>query len=341
MNVSWVAPWHESVGAPATRVLALLSSLAPTSVAEWCLGCVLIALGTWTGVAAAWAARGGAASAARSLGLLTGAGAVCAAIFYAIWGANYARPPLADVLGLEDTADDDALVLLAGAFVERTNRAYVEAFGSGDLGVVAPVAERVDEAVDEGLASAVASLGLPGHMGRSHGPHKELRFAGGVVARLGISGFFFPFTGEANVVPGSPPAFRTHVIAHEKAHQRGLASEDEANFLGFVACISSPDPRVRYAGWWFAQRTVLTAISSTRRGEVSALVQVRERGVQRDVDANRRFWAAYQGSASELGHAVNDAYLRLHRVKGGARSYGLSVRLIASWYNESVVRSDR
>ena len=38
-------------------------------------------------------------------------------------------------------------------------------------------------------------------------------------------------------------------VAHELAHQRGIASEQECNFLGVLASTTSGNPAYVYAGW--------------------------------------------------------------------------------------------
>ena len=40
-----------------------------------------------------------------------------------------------------------------------------------------------------------------------------------------------------------------HTICHELSHLRGFMREDEANFIGFLACIGSEDPEYRYSGY--------------------------------------------------------------------------------------------
>ena len=52
-----------------------------------------------------------------------------------------------------------------------------------------------------------------------------------------FTGFFFPFTGEANINVHSPAAFIPSTIAHELAHQRGVAAENEANFVAVLASL--------------------------------------------------------------------------------------------------------
>ena len=39
-------------------------------------------------------------------------------------------------------------------------------------------------------------------------------------------------------------------LAHEWSHDAAYAREDEANYLAIVTCLRSPDPVVRYSGWF-------------------------------------------------------------------------------------------
>jgi hypothetical protein len=56
--------------------------------------------------------------------------------------------------------------------------------------------------------------------------------------------------------------------------------------------------------------------------------------VQEDVLALRAFWQRYEGPGRAVGEAINDSYLRLHRVPGGTAAYGASLRLISAWSRE-------
>jgi hypothetical protein len=125
-----------------------------------------------------------------------------------------------------------------------------------------------------------------------------------------------------------PASERPHAIAHEKAHQRGIASEDEANFVGYLAAAASPDPFARYSALLFAQRQLLTELRPRDPEGVDALLAERLPGVQRDVDAARDYWRRYEGRLRETQTRVNDSYLRWNGVEGGVESYARSVQLL-------------
>ena len=72
----------------------------------------------------------------------------------------------------------------------------------------------------------------------------------------GITGIYSPFTGEANINISSPDIYIPFTTLHEMAHQRGYASEDEANFLAYIACINNKDYDFKYSGYILALKYV-------------------------------------------------------------------------------------
>ena len=80
-----------------------------------------------------------------------------------------------------------------------------------------------------------------------------------------ISGVYSYFTGEANLNVNFPDYMLPYTAAHELAHQRGIAREDEANFMAFLVCIESDDPYIRYSGYANVLSYVLSSLYSPTR----------------------------------------------------------------------------
>ena len=64
----------------------------------------------------------------------------------------------------------------------------------------------------------------------------------------GITGMYFPMLAEANVNIDVPDSSIPATAAHELAHTRGFAREDECNFLAYLTCIHSDSADFRYSG---------------------------------------------------------------------------------------------
>jgi hypothetical protein len=329
--------YAERVGPLVTAALSRTTGLLPWSVAE-----TLLALGTmwclWSVVRVRARARRRGLPPLRSLGrdALTAAVLALAVLvaFDVLWGVYYAQADLATRLGwrsLPAPAGGAAVELaaLAARLVDATNADYVVVAGSQDLGrpTDAPPVPAIDAALERAYAQLALRLPVEPGLGVRRGRAKP--FAASVLlSHLGISGFYFPWTGEANYNWMPPAASRPHVIAHEKAHQRGAASEDEAQFVGYLACATAGDPYLRYSGHLFAQREMLFQLLTVDRAAARALVARRHQGVQRDVDAERAFWDRYEGRAQRFSAAVNDTYLKAQGVEGGLESYRRGTQLL-------------
>jgi hypothetical protein len=279
---------------------------------------------------------------ARSLAPLAAAalaiaswGAFAAVLFTLLFGLDYFRPRLADRLGWRSREELPDAVAAAGTVVDLANRSYLEAFTSSDLGEPSPALKggaATDAALEESYARLSSSLPLGAAFGEARGPAKPLRVLSPILCRLGLTGFYFPWTGEANFNDLVLPWERVHTIAHEKAHQRGIAREDEANFVGALACLTSKDPWLRYAGAFFAENDLLNALARARAPEIGALLRRRAPGVVRDQEAERAFWERYRGAAEKVSRAVNDTYLKSQGVREGALSYEESARLLTLYF---------
>ena len=74
-------------------------------------------------------------------------------------------------------------------------------------------------------------------------PRPKKVLMSGFMSQQYVSGIYYPFSMEANIngmmyLPNYPAT-----ICHELSHLKGIISEDEANFIGYLACIKSNIPR--------------------------------------------------------------------------------------------------
>lgn len=64
-----------------------------------------------------------------------------------------------------------------------------------------------------------------------------------------MRGYYFPFSMEANYNGVMTTMNLPSTMCHELAHTKGFIYEDEANLIGFLACINSKDPMFQYSGY--------------------------------------------------------------------------------------------
>jgi hypothetical protein len=66
----------------------------------------------------------------------------------------------------------------------------------------------------------------------------------------GFSGYYNPFTGEAQVNTTIPKFLQPFTTCHEVAHQLGYAKEEEANTVGYLAALNSGDSLLLYSTYF-------------------------------------------------------------------------------------------
>jgi hypothetical protein len=64
---------------------------------------------------------------------------------------------------------------------------------------------------------------------------------------IGFTGYYNPFSGEAQVKADLPGILQPYITCHEIGHQIGFAREREASFVGFLAASASQDIRLKYS----------------------------------------------------------------------------------------------
>ena len=149
----------------------------------------------------------------------------------------------------------------------------------------------------------------------------------------GITGIYFPFTGEANVNIAIPDIYIPSTTLHEMAHQRGYASEDEANFIAYLASINHPDIDFKYSGYILALNHTANALYSTDYDAYINLSKNISEDVLSDLNNNRKFWDKYEGKIDDISNEINNTYLKANGVSEGVKSYGKMVDLLLTYYS--------
>lgn len=149
-----------------------------------------------------------------------------------------------------------------------------------------------------------------------------------------ISGVYTFMTGESNVNTNYPDFLLPYTMAHEMAHQRGIAREDEANFVAFLVCIGSDDDYIKYSGYANMIHYIIKPLSSADSELYKKYVIYSMHGdLVDEFSAYSRFFDKYRESkASEVTGTVNNAFLQSQGQAAGTKSYGLVVDLAVAYY---------
>ena len=154
---------------------------------------------------------------------------------------------------------------------------------------------------------------------------------------LGFTGIYFPFTGEANVNVDAPACLLPATIAHEMSHQRMVASELEANFVGIAACVSCDDVVFQYSGYLMGLIQLCNALYPV---DDAAWYAIAEEYFNRELSVdwrdNSKYWSALESPLEDAAEDVYDSFLKSNDQDLGIRSYGACVDLLVNYFGEKL-----
>ena len=250
--------------------------------------------------------------------------------FVAVWGLNYARPPLDARLGLPAAPASAAEVLaLLDLAVDGANRLY----GAAHVERVVPY--DVERDIARALHAVETGQGRP----RATVPGRVKPTLLSAYFRMaGVDGLTAPAALETLLNPDLTDAERPFVLAHEWAHLSGYAPEADANFVAWLAAMhADADPASRYSGFLFLVSETAAQVPRDARGASLAHLGA---GPRRDLEAIATRARQRVDLVQRVGWRVYDSYLRSQGVREGVVSYSRVVDLIARSARASRVPGD-
>ena len=162
------------------------------------------------------------------------------------------------------------------------------------------------------------------------GPDRRAKpaFYSKLMSAWGFTGYLCPLTGESTLNVDCPEVFLPVTIAHEYAHQRGVAAEQEANFVGIMAAVASGRPAYVYSGWLYGYLHLSNALYRADPAAAAACMAGLPAAARADFDLNNAYWASWEGPIREVGETVYDAFLHSYGQELGMQSYGACVDLL-------------
>lgn len=318
-----IYPWLSSAW-------GFLPSLAPFSVAQWVVVAALAFCVGWLVFYLVAFVRGKGERRFvlwRALTTMLAALSMAYCIFALMCGLNYYRHTFAEDAGFElRESSTDELAALCEDLAAHMNEARAEVEGNPDEyaesrgGFWTYSHETV--ANMEALAERYPALARP-----LYSPPKPVLFSE-LMSYADIAGMYFPFTVESNINVDGPFFTIPATMGHEMAHQCGFMREDEANFIGYLACKDAADPLTRYSGYSLAYDYSIGALARVDRERAASVADTLSKAVKADRQARSAYLKQFEGPVAEASNAANNAYLKANQQTDGTRSYGRMVDLL-------------
>lgn len=150
-----------------------------------------------------------------------------------------------------------------------------------------------------------------------------------------LSGIYSPFTIEANYNQDMVDYNIPHTACHELSHLRGFMREEEANFIGYLACVGSDNAFSRYSGYLSGFIYASNALYRQNPEAASEVYAFLPDCALTDLHTNNQFWQQYEGTIAEVSTKVNDTYLKANHQSDGVKSYGRMVDLLLAYYRQT------
>ena len=232
----------------------------------------------------------------------------------------------------------EELIAVRNLVVERCNALSEEMPRDGQGNIL------WEEDIHQLCIDAMKSLGQTYDQLDGYYPRPKPLAASDFFCQQYIQGYYFPFSMEANYNDVMCIMNLPATICHEYAHLRGYIYEDEANFVGFLACIQSDNIFLEYSGYL----SVLNYLdndfyASIGRDRETYLEQVQ---ILPQVHVDNTFvtdedWERINGKAlidtetvDQVSDVLSDISMKANGIEDGILSYTRVVELLLQYYVE-------
>lgn len=316
-----VRPWHRGMGT--------LTAKVPFSLAEWI---ILLAVLTVLAFIAQLIIhivrhRGGTALFRWAVTFLMVV-ALAFGLFSLWWGVFYYSDSFSEQAGLTDREiSNEELAAVTEYFGSIANQYSVTVQRDKNGSYAVPRKSLFDRSADlyKGAEKQFPCLCAPPLRAKPVVFSKYMSW-------INYTGFFFPYTAEANLNVDCPTCLLGSTIAHELAHQRGVAREDEANFVGIMACMESGDPDFIYSAALLAYVYLGNELYTVDYNAWQTVYASLNGLVLQDLRDNNNYWKQYETKAADVSEKVYEVFLQTYGDDRGMRCYDACVDLLVIWY---------
>ena len=248
--------------------------------------------------------------------------------FNFLWGLNYNRIGIANQVGLKpEKISRDNLVAMMKQLVQRVNGLDSMAHLNREkLGSKRHLFREADLAY-ENLHSTQPIFK---YNFRSVKP-SLFSYLGNY---LGYTGYYNPFSGEAQVNTTVPLFVQPFTVCHEIGHQLGYAKENEANFAGFLSARCSDDPAVQYSVYFDLYTYARIYLYVQDSMQLKRLDSTLNPGVRKDFRDLREFLRKHENPVERVIDKLYSQYLKANEQPSGKVTYSEVIIWLVAYYKK-------
>lgn len=254
--------------------------------------------------------------------------AVIYIVFNIFWGLNYTRKGIAWQLHLKEVVYDTTnLLIMQELLLQKVNESKKTL---AIQKVLYPDKNNLFKRATKCYAMAGKEYPFMTYKSTS----VKSSFYGWLGNYLGFTGYYNPFTGEAQVNTTVPKFLLPYITLHEIGHQLGYAKEDEANFSAYLAAANSSDTLFQYSAYLdlfvYANHEVFYLDSTVSKNALMRLTPA----VKADVLEWKRFNEQYYNLIEPAVSWMYGKYLQINQQPKGLRSYNEVIAMMMAYYKK-------
>ncbi|MBA6155002.1 DUF3810 domain-containing protein [Tenacibaculum sp. S7007] len=252
--------------------------------------------------------------------------------FYAFWGLNYFREPLAENLGLQQSKySTEELVKTTKQIVSELNKVHLQITKNDTLKIETPYSQK-----------EIYKLAPNGYDNLSKTYPQLIYKIPSIKSSLvslfqsynGTAGYINPITGEAQINDMIPKTGYPSTTCHEMAHQIGWAAENDANFVGFLSSIANDDLYFKYSGYRMAYNYCIGQVYKHDKEIAKEIKKSVNKGIYKDYRDSYLHWKQFDNPIEPYLKKGYNSYLKANNQTKGIKSYSYVVDLLIAYYKQ-------
>ena len=138
---------------------------------------------------------------------------------------------------------------------------------------------------------------------------------------FGFTGYYNPFTGEAQLKTDVPVFTKPFIVCHEMGHQLGYAKENEANFSSYLAGRVSDNTEFRYSIYYDMYSYAMSDLFVYNRLCFIDLKKSEHPQIKKDNKTYREYLLKSRNAVEPVMSVAYDRYLRMNNQPHGKETY--------------------